>query len=599
MKKRVLALLMVIALVAGVFAGCGGDNNSSQGGTSSTAPSKPADDNQSSAADPVNTNVSTGPADCSEPYDFTVYYNYTGWNKTFGQDETSKYLCDKFNISVNWYGPDSDPDAKLNLMVSSDDLPESIILDRGPMLNKIARAGLLQDLAQYMYEGNTFEQDVTEGARAMQAVDGVVYGVPNWSRKGATGGNYQWIVNTDTYEKAGSPKLETFEDLHQYALKVKELNPTSYSGQSVYPFWCTQTDNAYYVYQPFYRATGMPNIIETFFTQENSTIQYCLESENFIKALKEANKWFNEGLFTAEVFTDNHEQFLEKVTNARPALLWYDFSQDSIERFRQIVHENTNNEVSYEVLGHKLGQFPDSPQFPPMEGVEFCYGDETGGVGWNVNCITKKATDPQRIFDLWTYMLTPEFSVILQYGPEGGTMLDHIDENGAPVLKKNESEFSPAEKDATGAWFWAQPAQSDYVDGTKFVLNDQLPDDKKDWVIDIQAHLCSYDEENPQIGQKFMTDENTGLASEIDPQTDLGVAFQSLKDKSKEMLPKIIMAKDDAEFDKLVQETLDFMKSNGQSDEVCKVFQAKHDANIEAQGFSAYSAEYDVYKLNK
>lgn len=178
MKKRVLALLMVIALVAGVFAGCGGDNNSSQGGTSSTPASKPADDKQSSTPEASNTNASGGPADCTEPYDFTVYYNYTGWNKTFGQDETSKFLCDKFNISVNWYGPDSDPDAKLNLMVSSDDLPESIILDRGPMLNKIARAGLLQDLAQYMYEGNTFEQDVTEGARAMQAVDALYTAYP-------------------------------------------------------------------------------------------------------------------------------------------------------------------------------------------------------------------------------------------------------------------------------------------------------------------------------------------------------------------------------------------------------------------------------------
>lgn len=234
-----------------------------------------------------------------------------------------------------------------------------------------------------------------------------------------------------------------------------------------------------------------------------------------------------------------------------------------------------------------------------MEGVDFCYGDETGGIGWNVNCVTKKATDPQRIYDLWTYMITPEFSVILQYGPEGGTMLDHIDESGLPVLKKNESEFTTAEKDATGAWFWAQPAQSDYVDGAKYALNEALPDDQKDWTIDIQANLCTYTEDDPKIGQKFMTDENTNLAAEIDPQTDLGVAFQSLKDKSKEMLPKIIMAKDDAEFDKLVQETLDFMKSNGQSDEVCKVFQAKHDANIEAQGYSAYSAEYDVYKLNK
>lgn len=594
--KKVLALLLACCLMIGCFAGCGNNTNSSapaNSGTQSTT-STPA---ESGGAEP--TNVSTGPADTSEKYSFTVYYNYTGWNKTFGLDEYSKFLCDKFNIEVNWYGPDSDPDAKLNLMVSSDDLPESIILDRGPNLNKIARGGYLQDLQQYMYEGNTFEQDIAEGTRELLKIDGGLYGVPNWARKGATGGNYQWIINTSTYEAVGSPDLKTVEDLHAYATAVKEAGLKTASGEDVYPFWCTNTDNGYYVYQPFYRATGAPNIVESYFTQEDSKIQYCLESEKFITALKEANKWFNEGLFTAEVFTDNGDQFLAKVTNARPALMWYDYSQDNTNNFRRIVRQNSNNEVSYELLGYDI--CPDSMQFPGLDdSITVTYGDEAGTVGWNVNCITKKATDPQRIFDLWTYMITPEGSLYMQYGPEGGTLLESVDWSGdlpMPVLKN--PNFTAEESDAAGAWFWSQPAQSDYVDGIKFALNDTLPEDQQDWVVTRQAHLSTYTADDPKIGQKFATDENTGLTDTIDPVSDLGTAFQSLKDYSKEMLPKIIMAKDDAEFDSLVQQTLDYVKSTGKSDEVCAKFQEKHDANIAAQGYSAYSDEYDVYHLNK
>ena len=604
MKKRVLALLMVLALVAGVFAGCGGNDQSSQGGSNdnSTPVSTPANEGDDTSEPEVSTTA--GPADTSELYSFTTYYNYTGWNKQFGLDEASAYLCNKFNIEMNWYGPDSDPDAKLNLMVSSDDLPESVIMDRSPLWIKLCKAGVFQDLQQYMYPGNTYEQDVAEGTREMLKVEGGLYGVPNWSRKGATGGNYQWQVLTSAWEAAGSPDLQTLEDLHQYALKVKELGLSSYTGQSVLPFWCTNTDNGFYVYQPFYRATGNPNIIMNYYTQENGVIEYCLESEDFVKALKEANKWYNEGLFTAEVFTDNGDQFLEKITNGRPALMWYDFSQDSVNRYRQIVMEGTNGEESYEVLGHKLGKLPNSPQFPVMDGVEFAYGDETGGVGWNMNCVTTKATDPQRIFDLWTYMITPEFSAIMQYGPEGGTMLDHLEwgDDGLPipVLKdgKAESDFTEAEKTAAGAWAWSQPAQSDYVDGIKYALNRTLPDDKKDWTIDIQDTLCTYNAENPQIGQKFMTDENTALDADIDQQSDLGVAKQSLDDQSKAVLPSIIMAASDAEFDQLVADLLNFAKTNGMVDELKAVFQAKHDANVAAQGYSAYSAEYDVYKLH-
>lgn len=79
-------------------------------------------------------------------------------------------------------------------------------------------------------------------------------------------------------------------------------------------------------------------------------IQYGLENELVVEALRIANQWYREGLFTAEVFTDTADQFLEKLTNARPALLWYDFSQDDTNNFRRIVREQTNNETSYEVL---------------------------------------------------------------------------------------------------------------------------------------------------------------------------------------------------------------------------------------------------------
>ena len=607
MKKRVLALLMVLALVAGIFAGCGGNGSSNSGGnTDNSKPvSTPANnDGDNDGNDSEPSNVSTGKADTTEHYSFVTYHNYTGWTKQFGIDETSAFLCEKFNIDMNWYGPDSDPDGKLNLMVSSNDLPDSIVMDRSPLWIKLCKAGtVFQDLQQYMYPGNTFEQDVSEGTRGMLKVEGGLYGVPNWSRKGATGGNDQWQVQSDAWKAAGSPDLNTLEDLHQFALKVKDLNLSSYTGQSMFPVWFTNTDNGYYVYRPLYRATGMPNIVESYYTQENGVIEFCLESENFVKALKEANKWYNEGLFTAEVFTDNGDQFLEKISNGRPALLWYDFSQDSNNHYHQIMQQKTNGESEYEVLGHPGTWLEQYPQFPTFDGVEFAYGDETGGVGWNVNCVTVKATDPQRIFDLWTYMITPEFSAIMQYGPEGGTVLDHLDwsqgDLPVPVLRdgKAVSDFSPEEQDAAGLWFWSQPAQSDYVDGIKYAMNDSLPDEQKDWVVDIQANLCTYTPENPKIGQKFMTDENTALVADIDQQSDLGVAKQSLDDQCKLMLPQIIMAPDEATFDKLVADLLSFAKNNGQVEELKKVMQEKHDANIEAQGYSAYSKEYDVYKL--
>ena len=153
--KRILALLLALCLIVTAFAACGnsedGSSATSGGGTSETT---------SGGDDAEPTDVSTGPDDTSELYEFTVYYNYTGWSKVWGEDATSQYISDKFNIDIDWTAPDSDPMAKLNLMVSSNDLPEVIVMDRGPDLNKIAAGGYLVDLEPLMYEGCSFAEDI-------------------------------------------------------------------------------------------------------------------------------------------------------------------------------------------------------------------------------------------------------------------------------------------------------------------------------------------------------------------------------------------------------------------------------------------------------
>lgn len=599
MKKRVLALLLAAVMIVGCFAACNGNNNSSTPANSTPANSTPA----SSAAgtdtsEPVTTPTAGGPDDTTEHYDFTVYYNYAAWSRIWGEDEYSKFLSDKFNVSATWSAGENDPDGKLNLMMSSGDMPDMIITERGAIHNKVARAGLLVDLETLMYDGCSFATDIPESVRNMLKVDGKLYGIPNWARSGATGGNYQWMVNKAMYEELGSPSLKTFEEMHDFAVKAKDAGLKSYNGQDVIPFY-TQTDNGFEVYRSIYRSLGMPNTVDNlpYYTQENAKVDFALNSENFVKALSIANDWFNEGLFPAEVFTDSADQLVEKVTNGRPALLWYDYSQDNTNNFRRITREQSNDATDWLVIGYDVEA--GGMQFPGAEGVEVTYGDQAGGVGWNVNCITTKATNPQRIFDVFTYMLTPEGSLYMQYGPEGGTMLESVDTSGSlpmPVLKKAASEFTSAETDAAGAWFWAQPAQSDYVDGIKFALNDALPAEQQDWVVTRQAHLSSYTPDDPKIGQKFMTDQCTGVNAVIDPQEDLGINVKSIEDECKAKIPQIIMASSKDEFNKMVEDLKAFAASNN-VDQIIEKYQAKFDENVQTQGFEAYSADYDLYKL--
>lgn len=588
---KALAAVMAASMILTV-AGCGG------GGSSSTAGSSTSSKTESSAAESTDggdasseVTGSSGPDDTTEPYEFDAYYSYQGSVKPWGEDAASKYMNEKFNIKVNYSCPEADADSKLNLMISSDDLPDVIILDRNANWLKLINLGKLVDINTLKYEGCSFDEDILESTQKLLSVNGGLYGIPNWARKGATGGNMSWMVNHDVYEQLGSPELKTLEDLHQFMLDAKDKGVKTSDDQSIFPWLPRQDDNGFHTVSAIYRSYGNPNLIDTYWSQADNDVKLAVYDDNYIAALKIANQWYKEGLFPETTYTDSNDQFVEKLSNGRAAITYYDFSQDDTNHFRTLLQEKDGN--TYDLLGWEL---KDSPIYPAADGVDYVYGEEGGTVGWNVNCITTKAENPQRIFDLYTWMLTKDGSINMMYGPEGG-LWEGKDEEGNPILKKPEEELTSDEKNAAGCWFWSQPAHSDNVDLTKYAVNEQQPEGSRSWVISIQDHVFTPEDSiHPAIpGQKFLTDENTGLSLEIDPTEDLGMARQSITDECKMRIPQIIMASDDATFDKLVQDLKDFAESN-QVHDIEKIYTDKRASNIELQGYTAYQDYYDAKK---
>lgn len=588
---KALAAVMAASMILTV-AGCGG------GGSSSTAGSSTSSKTESSAAESTDggdasseVTGSSGPDDTTEPYEFDAYYSYQGSVKPWGEDAASKYMNEKFNIKVNYSCPEADADSKLNLMISSDDLPDVIILDRNANWLKLINLGKLVDINTLKYEGCSFDEDILESTQKLLSVNGGLYGIPNWARKGATGGNMSWMVNHDVYEQLGSPELKTLEDLHQFMLDAKDKGVKTSDDQSIFPWLPRQDDNGFYTVSAIYRSYGNPNLIDTYWSQADNDVKLAVYDDNYIAALKIANQWYKEGLFPETTYTDSNDQFVEKLSNGRAAITYYDFSQDDTNHFRTLLQEKDGN--TYDLLGWEL---KDSPIYPAADGVDYVYGEEGGTVGWNVNCITTKAENPQRIFDLYSWMLTKDGSINMMYGPEGG-LWEGKDEEGNPILKKPEEELTSDEKNAAGCWFWSQPAHSDNVDLTKYAVNEQQPEASRSWVISIQNHVFTPEDSiHPAIpGQKFLTDENTGLSLEIDPTDDLGMARQAITDECKMRIPQIIMASDDATFDKLVQDLKDFAESN-QVHDIEKIYTDKRASNIELQGYTAYQDYYDANK---
>lgn len=614
MSKRILAMLLALALIVGVFAACGDTPSSSSSGGNDSSSSQ-ADDKQSeesktddsssedSSSETEKKDVSTGADDTTEFYEWDNYYYYDTWGlKTWGNDTVSKYISDKFNINIKFSKPDADPDSKLNLMLTGDEMPDSMYIPQGRVLNNVARANKLVDMETLMYPGNSLSEDMSPATIDLTRVDGVFYGIPNWFRSIATGGNYQWIVSTKAYEAADKPAFNTLEDLHKYMLKSKEIAGKAYSGMDMIPFGTYPSADGYYVWWPIFRSMGGRNIVQGYWTQEDGKIEFGLKNEMFRNAVKMANQWFNEGLYNADVFTDTPELWLEKITNGRLSLMWYDFSQDDTNNFRRIMQEKSaaaGADDSYEIVGDPFNaDLKDFPMFPPTEEGIITYGDEnTTGTG-DVTVITTSAERPQRIFDVFSFMVSKEGSINMMYGAEGEGLWEGTDENGYPILKSNYGSLSSTEMDAAGAWLWACPANADWVDTIKFAVNDAQPEDSRNWTVTMQAHMCSYNEEAPIMGQKFISDAQANIAGEIDSQSDLGIALQAIRDEAKVRIPQAMMTKDEAEFNKIIDDLIAFADSNS-IDEINARWQAVYDKNVETQGFDPYSPEYDLYKVGK
>jgi putative aldouronate transport system substrate-binding protein len=516
-KTRLISLLLAIFMLASLLASCG---------TTAPAASSSAPAASSAAASTSASTDASAPATAAlEPYTFTHYFNYDWWGlKPWGVDGVSKYLQEKFNITVEFQKPDADPAAKLNVMISAGDLPDSMMMDRGVDLRKLAELGLLVDMEPLMNVNPNLRDNVAELTREQLKIDGKLYSIPNWSRIGPTGGNDAWVYNQRLYEAAGSPALNTFEDLYNYAKKIKTDVPKNNEGLTTYPMMFDFANDAHPLARSFFRSFG--GVLNGWYTVLNGNYTLAFRDPVFKAATMEGNKWWREGLLSETQFTDTGDQILEKIVAGRTALMYYDQSKNESNKFRTILKESFPDD-SYEMVS----PYP----YPPANGLtkDQIYADYKESLGWNVTVITTSAKEPQRIYDLWSYLLTQEACIIQMYGPQGMNW-DTLNEQGLPILKKAESELKPEEVDALGAWFWMIPGQSDHVDMTKFAVNGMQPPEKQNWVINNQANVLT-----PIM---FMTDEFIGIADSVDPKSDEGIARALCEDFIKAEYPKVIMA---------------------------------------------------------
>ncbi|RIX60571.1 extracellular solute-binding protein [Paenibacillus nanensis] len=519
--KKLLSGVFTLALAGALaLSGCSGSNNS--GGSTNAGETNTGSSNSGSATE------SNGFKFGETPFTFTYYVNYDWWTtEPWGASPNSKWVQDNLHITVEPIQSGGAAAQKLSTMIASKELPDAIMMDRGPDVERLRQAGALVALDDYIEKyPNLKKWAGEETLNMLRSPDGKIYQFPNWYTSAPTG-NDGWFVNKKIYEELGRPKLETFDDLYAYLKKVQETYP------DVVPLEVGRG------------AQGVEVMFAGFANDHPSQFSYMkaytkddklatiYENEAYKETLTFASKLFREGLITQDALTQKEDQVKEKLATGRVAV-FVGGNATNLGREGHNALRAADPNAGYEFIW---------PLIKPGVDKNKVYPNGYNALGWNVNVITTNAENPEAIFAYLDWMTGEEGQRIMFFGPQG-RYWDEVDADGAPI--PNDKWFStPQEekdKDKLEAYVWAGNAT--YVDTTKSKIEANLPEEQRNWGAVAQLNVS------------WKTSYNNTQFNNIDPapETDEGIILQQVNELATEYFGKMLFAQSDAEVASLIEE---------------------------------------------
>jgi len=521
-KGKLITLMLVFALSLVLFAGCGNNND---GDENQPATTQPAADN--AGAD------TTADAEGREHYHFVMWMNYEWFDTStiWGDDATSRYLRDRFNISLELQKPDTDPDIQMNLLIAAGDIPDAMMIDRGPHYFTMAELGMLHPLDSFIDAGSHYQRLLSQDVRNSARIGGTTYGILNWpTDETSPTGNNGFTLNAYIHDMLGNPPITTLDELYAYLRRVQEEVPTL-DGAAIIPMRASIDD--FYSFHGGIRA--LANDFGLFVDNDRLSLVY--HDPAFVDALHFMNKLFNADLINRDIFIETDDQFLERLATGRVAAFVGNFAQHM--RPSRIRMQEINPD-------HNLTIIPP----PAAPGVDHVWMDHFNTIGWNVLAISADAEHPERIFELFDFLFSEEGTVIMYHGPEG-YIWEEKDTQGFPYLLVDPNELSAQERADLGLFVWSFPGNSVVANNMGDAMLMRTPEEEWAWGEAYQRdfiwpHSRPFTEFFPIINDNTLNDPNESLA----------ITLARFRDFHEEMIPRLVMAGSPEELDTILQSAI-------------------------------------------
>ena len=423
MKRKVVSLMLVSAMVAGMLAGCGSDSGSSKGGSSTET---------GSAAEASSSGETV---DDKSPITFE-YFNADGKNGNW-DNPVAKAITEATGVTLDVsYPVASQGDAKedVALMIANDEYPD-MIYAKGSATD-LYQAGALIDMTDLIekYGPNIKKMYGAELEKLKWSQDDP--GIYQLSYAGVnqktltTGGScqiqwaalkendYKYPKTLDEYEKmiksylAAHPKTEDGLDMIGITMSASDWHWMITLGNPAGLIADASPDNGQWIIDDEY----------------NVHYKHVTDEE------KEYFKWlcrmYNEGILDPNFATQTDDDYIAKVASGRVVAI-----TDAEWHYSQC-------EATLVADGKVDQTYVGLPVTLREDQVEKALLYQGTTVGWGIG-ITKSCEDPVRAIKFLDYLCSDEGQILYHWGIEGENYF--LDDNGQPY--RTDEEVAKAQSD--------------------------------------------------------------------------------------------------------------------------------------------------------
>lgn len=565
--KKLFAILLTASMILSV-AGCGGKpTDSSTENTTTKTESKDAE-SDSTKTETTTTDTASGDygglvpmEDAGDPITYTVFVRDPGTAPS-PNNPVIKKIQELTGVTFKFEFLVGDLDQKLGVMIAGGDYPDVIFA--GDSATKLMDAGAFIPLEEEIPKYPNLNAMYSQTTNYLTQADGHMYNMEIY-------GTFKndvveaapifecglgFYIQKAVLAEAGYPIIRTvdeyFKVIEDYMKKYPEIDGIKTVGFEI----LADGWRNWALLNPVQNLLGAGNDGAIFVdpkTYETSFFQMSDTSYEFYKTL---NDQYQKGIISAETFTQNYDQYIAKLTTGT-VLGFYDqnWNFSSAQNLLKVDKKFDRTYVAVPISN---------------PGVTDSYMDKANGIptGTNGVGITINCKNPERLLRFYDWLLQREVQDYLQWGEEGTDW--NYSEDGGKVLTEERRAIvndTARNRDETGFTLW------NYCPKWQGIYTaDGMPTGAAESADDFLAAQSEYD-------QKFL--ESYGLkypaemfsepvvrpayypvwAMSLEDGSAAAVANTKITDVTMKFFPRLILAKDEAEYDTIWNEFLKEFKA--------------------------------------